>query len=287
MRAREGALQVSARARGLVPGQARGPVSGGPRRLAAALLVALWAFAASLPVQARAALFDDDEARRQINELRQRVDAADRSILDRLDQLDAAVKDKKAILDLSSMIDGLRGDIAKLRGQNEVLLNQADNLEHRQRDLYVDLDTRLRKLEQAQTAIQDQISAPERQAAKEKEAYEAALNQFKQNNFGAAIAAFQTFMSTYASSDLVPSAQYWTGNAYYALRDYKSAVAAQQKVIANWPDNPKAPDAMLNIASSQAELGDGRSARESLQRLVKKYPGSTAAEQARQRLAKK
>ena len=58
-------------------------------------------------------------------------------------------------------------------------------------------------------------------------------------------------------------------------------------MLANWADNAKAPDAMLNIASSQAELGDAKSARETLQALVKKYPTSPAAEQAKQRLAKR
>ena len=91
-------------------------------------------------------------------------------------------------------------------------------------------------------------------------------------------------MGTYPNSALVPSAQYWIGNAYYALRDYKVAIAAQQKVVVSWPDNPKAADAMLNIASSQAELGDQRAARETLKVLVTKYPQSPAAEQAKQRL---
>lgn len=94
-------------------------------------------------------------------------------------------------------------------------------------------------------------------------------------------------MTNFTGSELLPSAQYWIGNAYYAMRDYKSAIAAQQKVVKLWPDNPKAPDALLNIASSQAELGESAAARESLRALVKKYPSSSAAEQAKQRLAQK
>ena len=85
----------------------------------------------------------------------------------------------------------------------------------------------------------------------------------------------------------MPSAQYWIGNAYYALRDYKMAIAAQQKVLASWPGSAKAPDAMLNIASCQAEMGDGKAARDTLQQLLKKYPGTPAAEQGKQRLAGK
>ena len=83
------------------------------------------------------------------------------------------------------------------------------------------------------------------------------------------------------------SSDLWIGNAHYALRDFKSAILAQQKVVQSWPDNAKAPDALLNIASSYLESGDQKTARETLQQLIKRYPTSPAAEQAKQRLAKR
>ena len=250
----------------------------------AALSAALWLAGAGL---AQAALFDDDEARRQVTNLRIQVEASQKTVNERMANIEAAVQDRRALVDLAAQLDALKQEIARLRGQNETLLNQVENLERRQKDLYVDLDTRFRKLEQAQAQLQDKVATPEREAAREKEVYEGALNQFRQNNFGSAITAFQAFMSSFPSSQLAPSAQYWIGNAYYALRDYKNAIAAQQKVVATWPDNAKASDALLNIASSQSEMNDARAARETLQLLVKKYPTSPAAEQAKQRLLKK
>lgn len=245
-----------------------------------------WVLAAALLVagSARAGLFDDDEARKQIADLRGQISANQKAAEERLSRLEAAVQDKKAILELASLIEELKQEVAKLRGQVEVMMNQSETLERRQKDLYVDLDTRMRKLEKLQTDLQDRIAQPEREAAQEKQAYEAALNQFKVGNYQAAIAALQTFIVTYPNSQLVPSAQYWVGNAYYALRDYKVAIAAQQRVVSSWPDNAKAPDALLNIASSQVELGDQKAARETLKTLITKYPTSPAAEQAKQRL---
>lgn len=254
-----------------------------PAGMAARLLIVFALFSCS----AGAALFDDDEARRQISVLRSQVESGQRAVDDRLGRLEAAVQDRRALLDLSALIDALRQDMSRLRGQVEVLVNQTETMERRQRDLYVDLDARMRKLEQSQAQVQEKILAPEREAAKEKEIYEAGLNQFKQGNYGASIAAFQNFMSAYPSSQLAPSAQYWIGNAHYALRDFKSAITAQQKVVQTWPDNSKAPDALLNIASSQLESGDAKGARETLQQLVKRYPTSPAAEQAKQRLARR
>lgn len=275
----------------LSPRAGRGAASGRRHLRAAFVLLGL---AAAFALPARAQLFDDNEARRRIESLRSQVEIGQRTVDDRLGKLESAVQDKRALLDLSGLIDALRQDMAKLRGQVEVLLNQTQTLERRQRDLYVDLDARLRKmeqaqvkLEQAQAQVQERLTAPEREAAREKESYEAGLNQFKQGNYGAAIAAFKGFMSAFPSSPLLPSAQYWIGNAHYALRDFKSAIAAQERLVQSWPDNAKAPDALLNIASSQLESGDVKAAREMLQLLVKRYPTSPAAEQAKQRLSKR
>jgi tol-pal system protein YbgF len=225
------------------------------------------------------ALFSDDDARKGVADLQKRVEAQQQQ----LQRIEREVTDKRAVIELSNLIDGLRQDIANLRGQIEVLSNRIDGLDKRQKDLYVDLDTRLRKFEQGQVDKDKAAQA----AAAEQQAYEAGLAQFKANNYGTAIQSLQSFLATYPQSPLAPSAQYWIGNAHYALRDYKNAIAAQQKVIANWPESSKAPDALLNIASSQAEAGDPNASRNTLRTLVSKYPSSPAAEQAKQRLAKK
>jgi tol-pal system protein YbgF len=244
------------------------------RRAAAALL----AVACALPLPARA-LFEDDTARARIEALRKQVEAAAKLVEERL----ARVEDRRALVELASQIEALRAELARMRGQLEVLQNQADNADKRGKDLYVDIDTRLRKLEQAkEPAATDKPQADG--AAVETRAYEAALNQFKLGNYPLAISAFQGFLVTYPSSKLAPSAQYWIGNAHFAQRDYKQAVAAQQKVLAAWPDDAKAPDAMLNIASAQDAMGDRRGAQRTLEGLLAKYPQSPAAASAKQRL---
>ena len=258
-------------------------------RLAPATL-AFWA--ALLTSAAHAALFDDDEARKQINQLKSQTEARQKSIEERLAAIDARLSQmdstgQNRAVDLAQLIESLKQDMARLRGQIEVLANQTETLERRQKDLYVDLDNRLRRLEQNQTQLQDKLSQGERSAAAEKQAYETALNQFKLGNYQLSITSFQNFMTNFSNSEMLPSAQYWIGNAYYAMRDYKSAIAAQQKVVRLWPENSKAPDALLNIASSQAELGQSSAARETLRTLVKKYPSSSASEQAKQRLSQK
>lgn len=243
------------------------------RSYRAVLIAAVLAFYGAA---AQAALFGDDEARKGVSDLRARVDAQQQA----LDRLQAT---PGALLSLADTIDGLRRDLADLRGQVEVMGNKVDQLEKRQKDLYVDLDNRLRKFEQADAEKQSATQS----AAAEQQAYEAGLAQFKANNYSGAVQSLQSFLSSYPQSALAPAAQYWIGNAYYAQRNYKAAISAQEKVVATWPDNPKAADALLNIASSQAESGNVAASRKTLQTLVSKYPGSAAAEQAKQRLAKR
>jgi tol-pal system protein YbgF len=239
--------------------------------IAAALAALLW-----LPGLAFA-LFDDDVARARIEELRKQVEATSRLFEDRLSKLE----DRRALIDLASQIEALRSDIARMRGQLEVLQNQIDTADKRGKDLYVDIDTRLRKLEQVKEAAQSADAPP---PPAETKVYEAALNQFKLGSYPLAISAFQGFLVTYPTSKLAPSAQYWIGNAYFAQRDYKQAIAAQQKVLSAWPEDAKAPDAMLNIASAQDAVGDRRGAQKTLETVIAKYPDSPAAASAKQRL---
>src|SRR3990170_8446736 len=231
------------------------------RRLA---LAAALAACLALPGPALA-LFDDELARAQIRDLRRQVEAAAKLVEERLSK----VEDRRALIELASQIEALRGEIARLRGQLEVIQNQVETADKRGKDLYVDIDTRLRKLEQAkEAAAADKPAAEAGLPAAETRAYEAALNQFKLGNYPLAISAFQGFLVTYPSSKLAPSAQYWIGNAHFAQRDYKQGSAAQQKVLSVWPEDAKASDAMLNIASAQDAMGDRRGAQRTLEGLL-------------------
>jgi tol-pal system protein YbgF len=234
-------------------------------------------------------LFDDNEARRRVELLRQSIESSQRTMEERLTKIEGAASDRGALLELSSQLEALRGDISRMRGQIEVLTNQVEVADKRQKDLYLDIDTRLRKLEQTreqQAAASDKPAAAEAEASPaETKAYQAALDQFKLGNYAAAVTAMQGFMVTYPNSSLAPNAQYWVGMAHSGQRDYKSAIAAQRKLLTTWPDNPKAPDAMLSIASAQETMGARGEAQKTLQELIARYPGSSASVSARQRLA--
>jgi len=97
---------------------------------------------------AYAGLFGDDKAREQINELRQQVAELEA----RIAQMELAMK-SQALLELYSQVETISMELGRLRGQIEVLSNDNTSLQKRQRDFYIDLDTRLRQIEDPNTPI--------------------------------------------------------------------------------------------------------------------------------------
>src|SRR5574343_469369 len=233
--------------------------------------------------QAQAGVFDDDEARRQIADLKAKSEA-------RFDQ------QAESQLNLADQIQRPADEIARLRGQIESLNYELETAKKRQQDFYLDLDTRLRKFESGSTpsatpAAGNLENSPNLKnagdPAKEGQEYEAALNQFKAAKYKEAAAGFGAFVQKYPDSSLAPNAQYWLGNAWYAQRDFKRANEAQSVVTTKYADSPKAPDAWLAISNCQKEMGNPTGAKRSLETVLAKYPGTPAADTARERLKKK
>lgn len=247
------------------------------KRLLLAVLLA-----AALP--ARAGLFDDTEARNQIINMRNDYNA-------RFDKLEASARSQ---LELANQIEQLKAEIAKLRGQIEVLSYDSEATQKRQKDFYVDLDNRLRRLESPAQPSADAAPAAEGGAppkapadpAAETRDYEAALNLLKAGKYRDAVGGFEGFIKSHPSSPFLPSAYFWAGSAALQLKEVVSATHYFKQVANNWPDDPKAPDALLGLANCQQSMGDDKSMRKTLETIVQKYPTSAAAKTAKQRLGK-
>ncbi|MDR3351477.1 MAG: tol-pal system protein YbgF [Zoogloeaceae bacterium] len=219
---------------------------------------------------ARAGLFDDSEARAQIDALKK----------DSSEKIDTLTRGQ---LELSTQILGLREELAQLRGMLETLSYENEQSRKRQQDFYLDLDNRLRNLEIARIPVATAAAAADPSA--ENREYENALTLFKNGKYGEAASAFDQFVAAYPESTMAPNAQFWLGNAWYAQNKCKETIEAQLVVANRWPDSARAPDALLAIAECQRDWGNVEVSRRTLKNLVEKYPSSPAATTARQRLA--
>ena len=236
---------------------------------------------------AGAALFEDEEARRAILEIRQRLDNQRAPAETQAREIKTLTEDnqqlRRALLDLQSQIETLRSEQSQLRGDRDVALRELAETQRQLKDLAQAFEQRLRPLEPL-TVTSDGVEFLAQPA--EKREFEAALARFRAGEFAPAATALADFIRRYPQSGYTPSALFWLGNAQYATRDYKEAIQNFRTLSTAAPTYPRLPDALLSMANCQLELKDVKAGRKTLEDLVKKYPQSEAGEAARERLAR-
>ncbi len=236
----------------------------------------LWALMGT----AQAGLFEDDEARKAILDLRQRVEQSNTAIKGLVDE---NAQLRRALLDFQGQIDGLKAEQSQIRGAQERLARDVSEAQLSQKDMANGVNERLRRFEPVKVSVDGTEFMAE---PAEKRDYEVAMDVFRKGDFAAAQVALAQFVQRYRQSGYVSSALFWLGNAQYANKDYKDALANFQQMLKVAPTHARAPEAMLAISNVQIELKDLKGARKTMDDLVKAYPASEAATTARDRLAR-
>jgi len=243
----------------------------------AAMLVAM-----ATVSQARAGLFDDDEARRAILDMRGKQSQSDierAELAARIKQLTDQVQQlQNGMLQLSNDNQQLRNELAQQRGTFEQMQRDVQSVQDKQNDIAKVVDDRLEPKSVTMDGQQFTVSPDE------KRQYDDALNLLRKTDFNGAATALGDFINRYPQSGYAPSAKFWLGNALYGKRDYKGAVSTFRDFVAGSPKHERAPEALLAMANCQLELKDTGSARKTLDQLVRNYPTSEAAQAARERL---
>lgn len=249
----------------------------------------LLALCAAAPAQA--GLFADEDARKQIQQLEARVLKFEEHVLKLEGDTD---RQNNSLMDLQGQIEALNREIRILRGQNEELVRGLQDAEKREKDFYVDLDTRLRHFESKEDAVAADVSvaatadlsaADSYDPIQENRAFEAAYSLFKNGKFAEAVAAFKEFIEKHPESVHVPNSNYWMGDAQFSLGDYAGALNTYQGLIKAFPDMRRAVDVLFGIAECQQELKQYAAAQKTLRQIVAKYPGTEAAAKAEELIA--
>ena len=289
-------------------------------RLAASLC--LWAV---LVPSAQAALFEDEEARRAILDLRQRLEnqrqtqlqSSEQTLQKSLDQsqkqfeilrkqveldINQSKQDnRQAVLLLQAQIEALKQDIANLNGEREQLLREITLLQRALKETNVNIEERFQKMnsqlgkqeppatkEEApkSSKVNVQVDGFEFLAEpEEKRDFEAAFVLFRKGDFAAAAKEFAQFVKAYSASGYKPSALYWLGSARFARRDFNEAIAQLKGLANDFPNHARTPEAMLTVGNAQLEIKQPKEARKTFNELLKLYPTTEAAAAAKDRLA--
>lgn len=256
-----------------------------------------------------AALFDDKEARKKILDVEAAMNSqnqASQATLADLKKNQQALEQRviaieaitkgQVLGDMQNQIEALKQEVSRLKGELEVASHNVDETQQRQKDLYGDTDTRLRKLEGGTPAGQavdsmatstPATTATAQAPSKNTQEYqllELANGLSKEAKHKDAFNAYDKFLKDYPNSALSADALYGLGYSQFALKNYKSAIATQQKVLDLHPESPKVADAMFNMANSQIQLGLVENAKKTLRDLIAKFPSSEVTPTAQKRL---
>ncbi len=219
----------------------------------------------------------------------------------------------RGVVQLLNQVEALNGDLSRLRGQIEVLTNEIANAQKRQRDMYVDLDTRLRRIEQQGAASgkkeQEGVSALEERVRKLEQAAgtpsgsipapvsttavpvsapptaAAAPTPASQPNAVVAAAAPAAGGAASSGPSLPPASlsnadqaaiqrAYDSAYSNYRINDYQGAIRSFDSFLRTYPKHQLAPNAQYWIGESYFQLHDYRAAIEAQRRLLGTYPDS-------------
>jgi tol-pal system protein YbgF len=206
----------------------------------------------------------------------------------------------QSLLQLANEVEALRSDVRAMHNDIDELGHNLETSRKQQRDLYADLDRRLKSLEprNVPAAGDAPVASAPRAAASgaasnlpvpdgsDKANYQAAFALLKDSQYDRAIAAFQEFLVSFPDSALADNAQYWLGEAYYVNKSFPEALSAFQRVVDKYPQSRKLPDALLKIGYCDYELKQWQAAKDALSQVASSYPDAPAGHLAQQRLEK-
>jgi len=220
-------------------------------------------------------------------------------VLIKLEELESRLQNIERVVQNQSLVSltqqvsaaERRGD--EMQGKLEQLEHSSESTTDRQRQLYVDLDTRIQELETAVRArnsvnVMDggtlapgQLPVP---GGSDRDNYQAAFELLKEQRYEPAASAFEQFLVTFPDSELADNAQYWLAESHYVTQQFDQALGEFEIVIKTFPNSRKVPDALLKMGYCNYELQRWDAARSSLASVQTDYPETTAARLAGQRL---
>ena len=226
--------------------------------------------------------------------------------------------DSESLFKLFAEVESLGTEVRELRGQLEAQSHRIDQLEERQRTLYLDADQRLQRIESAAptqtagpspepatppaapptsaTATTPSQPAPTTPSAAqtpptsgidpfaEQQAYQGAFDLLKAGRYDEAAVAFQQFIAEYPAGSYADNAQYWLGETFYITRRFEEAIQEFERLVSMHPNSQKLTHSLLKIGYAHDELGNKAEAERVLGQLMESHPQTAAAGLARKRL---
>jgi len=230
------------------------------------------------------ALFEDEGARKKLNEIQDQLNALQISIefeiKEKFTNFEKSNKvDPKLINSLSERINTLFDDLSKLRGEVEVLTYALQTSEERQKVLYKELNERLQKIEDSALKIENNVNSSDSVPTNE---------PLSQNNV--IIQEEEEVLPEIAPepipqpADLPPLVdknieyqEFEDAKKLITATKYKEAFDALDKFVVNYPSSELLPEAKYNLGYTQFALRNYKAAINTFNKIVLEYPDNPIA----------
>lgn len=237
------------------------------------------------------------------------ANAQRQSLADRVGALEQQANNNQSNMDMLNQLNQLRTQLQALQSQVEQLQHDNEQLKQTGKDQYLDLDSRLNRLEGGAPVLpaapaaaapaaspKPAMAASERPpsvhgdagslaaSGDERTAYNVAFDSLKAGKYDDSAQLFMSFLELYPNGVYTPNALYWLGESYYATRNFPQAEAQFRDLLSRYPTHDKASGGLLKIGLSQYGEGKVDQAQATLEQVVSTYPGSDAARTAQDRL---
>lgn len=242
------------------------------------------------------------------------------SLADRVAVLEQRAANNQANVDLLNQVTQLKSEMQALRAQIEELQQQNAQREQSSKAEYLDLDSRLNRLEgggvpaapaggapsaavtpppapkpapppapagmadEKPPTVHGDAGALATSGADERGSYDTAFNALKSGQYADSARLFQTFLTEYPNGVYAPNALYWLGESYYVTQNYELAETQFQALLDRYPTHDKAAGALLKVGLAQYGLKQVDAAERTLAEVTSRYPGTDAARTAADRL---
>ena len=189
----------------------------------------------------------------------------------------------------------LQQDVMELRGVVEEQGYRIRKLEKQRIEDYQNLDRRLQEQGAAAPRPAQESKPPPSAAAEsaaaagaaagaaaaksagssEREAYQAAFQLLKQQDFKRAEQAFSRFVADYPNGRYSANAYYWLGELYLTGNNLSQARDTFRILVSRYPSFRKTPESSFKLAKIYHQLGDATAAETLLTRIAADYRTSS------------
>ena len=186
---------------------------------------------------------------------------------------------------ISSIENSIKGDMAALRSENLILFSMLQKLEKnvllksnpQRKTSTLKNEKEPAKVVQVKTKIATSTKSF-------KDNYDKALAEYRDRNFKSGIKLFSALLSISKNHSLSDNAQYWIGECYYHMANYRKAISEFDKVL-TYKDSNKKDSALLMRGKALKHLGQNDNALKQFRSLITQYPRSAYTKRARQLIA--